>query len=257
MSIIDTRIDPVTLVAYPVERIEKRTVALVPGLRNKYGVCLAEAPKVPDQGIETIEVSYLDGDGDVVVRLDRADITNLSLSVRQFQVNFGDLRSDGRPRNFRIGQLFVNPALNGVELTIRYLGNGSLVNALNLAPPVGAPFTQYPGLKPPSELYFGTTWKKYAELYPQYEGVFFRLDGGKALPYDESGLAQPQGDSVNPAGLSVEVSNNTTLVGQRVIADATNWASGDEIIKVPLVSTVGATETRPRNATAILWVRLM
>lgn len=73
----------------------------------------------------------------------------------------------------------ISPADAGKPIIVNAAGDGYVVvDVVDLLYPVGAAYTQYPGMAAPASLY-GGTW----ELRFDDEGVFFRTEGGEASAF--------------------------------------------------------------------------
>nr|BDD43793.1 hypothetical protein 12 [Spirochaetaceae bacterium] len=110
-----------------------------------------------------------------------------------------------------------------------------------LPPPIGATYVQFPGESDPGSLWSGTTWSTLFDT----EGIFFRTEGGNALAF----------------GGGVQTDELKSHSHTYVEAYNPQW-KGNGTNSKPLHSTmtsntssVGGTETRPRNRTIRVWVR--
>lgn len=127
---------------------------------------------------------------------------------------------------------------NGKKITIKSDA------ASSWAPPVGAAYVQFPGLPDPGSLWSGTTWqKKFAD-----EGVFFRTEGGYALPFEE-GIQEHALEDHYHQYLRATAD---FAAAEDVNAAALSWSNTNGTYG----ANVDPNETRPRNRTIRVWERI-
>lgn len=143
------------------------------------------------------------------------------------------------------------------------------INILNSPIVIPETYVQYPGKRPPSEL-FGGTWQA---LFDE-EGVFFRTGGGEALPFGE-GIQEDQMQRIvgvirtgarkrDSIGDNTTGAFRTTAVGGTVNAydsgvntftyEDRTFDSGNSPDARVSENTDG--ETRPLNRTIRVWERI-
>ncbi len=244
---MDTRIDPTSLTVHPVVLTESYKVMALPGLPGRYGFVLCELPCPRDAEQSYVSLCYRDEEG-VEHPMMETDISTQNLHINQFCVNYGDLASE---RPFRMGQVFTNKLLENFTIIAVYSGLGDSVHAgASFPPPVGGTYTQYAGLKGPEQLFSGTVWQPYHELFPQYAGVFMRLLGGHALPFDEEGTQNPQAYTAGGGSHT-----HSVTYGKVATVGASLFVATD--VGTAMATGSGAlAENRPINMSVVLWVRL-
>lgn len=237
--LVDARRDPASNATLQKEVIETKTATLFEHLGDKTGFFLREIP--------ILMIQVIRDDGRTYARVDNtAPIQNMQYSVRTVAPNLGFLWFG---TNDELGRTF----------TVTYQGGGSIMHLENMTGlssenslPVGCTYTQYPGLKPPSELYPFAEWKLYTELYPQYAGVFMRLNGGFAPNFDTAGMAQPQAQTSGTHSHTMPRQMNT--IGFNAIS--TTYPYGPDPSAAASFGNTPSTENRPVNMTVQLWVRV-
>lgn len=139
------------------------------------------------------------------------------------------------------------------------------------APAVGSPFTRYPNMKSPEEIYPCSKW---SDISSSYAGAFFRAAGGNAQAF--ANQTNPQDDATAVNGLSVGSKDLSHTHGYNATSgNAALFAGGNVPLiginntTVPTATTAaspatmnhnhslnGDTETRPVNYTYQIWKRI-
>lgn len=140
------------------------------------------------------------------------------------------------------------------------LGMGTVGSALSTAAtrkdawrtliPIGFNYIQFPSMPSPSTL-FGGQWERRFE-----EGLFFRTAGGNALNFQSSGGYTVQNDAIKSHDHGIAFVNSPTGgSGDSRLSDIGPIGfPGSEYNRV--TSTFGDTETRPKNITIRVWVKI-
>ena len=141
---------------------------------------------------------------------------------------------------------------NVIARNNRFYGLGGsssadLQNILDTVRPVNSTYIQFPNLPDPNEIFNSQEVKSVWEKI-EFNGAFFRAEGGNAQPFDNQEDAQADMIKAHSHSASGTIQN----------LSVTFTASSGAGITQGTVSTssVGGLETRPVNYTIVIWKRV-
>lgn len=110
--------------------------------------------------------------------------------------------------------------------------------------PIGSPYTQYPGTPTPQELFGGVWEKRFND-----EAIFFRTEGVNANPFNGAIQDEMVGPHTHPGPFN-------TSKGQGRWDRGTEWRSSNNLNRIDKITETDGHETRPKNRTYCIWVRV-